>query len=46
MKETTSFRLTQEARKLLKRIADSLGISQGAVLEQAIRKEAQERKLK
>lgn len=36
----TSFRLTAQAKRLLARSARALGISQTAVLEQAIRKQA------
>lgn len=36
-KRSTSFRLSEEARRLLDRIAAKLGVSQAAALELAIR---------
>lgn len=41
-KEAISFRLTPEAIRLIKRLADKLGVSQAAVMEMAIRKFAEQ----
>jgi hypothetical protein len=41
-----SWRITALGRRLLKAIAKANGTSQSAVLEQAIRREATERKIK
>ena len=41
-KEQTSMRLTVEAKRLIKELADKMGISQAAVFEIAIRKMAKE----
>ena len=41
-KESTSFRLTHEAKQLLERLAHHLGISQSAAVELAIRRMAQQ----
>jgi hypothetical protein len=40
-KRSNSFRCTNEAFELLKKIADHLGVTQSAVLELLIRKEAE-----
>ena len=41
-KRPTSYRLSEEARALLARLAESLAISQTAVLELAVRRMARE----
>lgn len=41
----TSFRLTPEARRLLAAMAEKRGVSQGAILEQLIRDEAERRNI-
>ena len=43
-KQSTSFRLSAEARKLLEKMAAEDGVSQTAVLELLIRQAARERK--
>ena len=43
-KKATSFRLSDNARQLLNKIANSLGISKTAVIELAIRKYAKKLK--
>lgn len=40
MKQPTSFRLSEEAIRLLKLLADAKGISQASVIEMAIREMA------
>ena len=37
MKKSTSFRLSEEALKLIERLSTDLGISQAAVIEQSVR---------
>ena len=44
-KQATSVRLSQTARHLMKALAVKLGISQTAVIEQALRKLAQREKI-
>lgn len=39
-KQPTTFRLTDKAKDLLARLAEELGMSQGAVLESLIREKA------
>lgn len=46
MKNATSFRLSDEAIRLLKLLADNKGISQAAALEIAIREMAKKEKVK
>lgn len=41
MKQPTSFRLSEQALRLLKLLADAKGVSQAAVIEMAIREMAQ-----
>jgi hypothetical protein len=36
-KQSTSFRLSDDARRLLAALADALGLSQAAVIEMAVR---------
>jgi DNA-binding Lrp family transcriptional regulator len=45
-RQKTSFALTEEAKRLLAAISEKLGISQAAVLELLIRKEAKEQEVK
>jgi predicted DNA-binding protein len=44
MKQAVSFRLSQEAKRLLKNLAEQNGISQASVLEMLIRKESKKQK--
>lgn len=44
-KRATSVRLTDEARRLLERLAAKMGVSQAAVLEVAIREKARKEKV-
>lgn len=44
MKKSTSLWLSDEAKELLKAIADCDGVSQSAILEQLIRREYRRRK--
>lgn len=44
-KEPTSIRLTPEAKTLLSRLSDALGVSQAAVLETLIREKAKRERL-
>jgi predicted DNA-binding protein len=44
-KEATSIRLTTEAKRLLRLLADKAGVSQAAWLETIIRKEAERKKV-
>ncbi|WP_172600141.1 ribbon-helix-helix protein, CopG family [Sulfuricystis multivorans] len=46
MKQATSFRLSAEALRLLKLLADAKGISQASVIEMAIREMAKKEGLK
>jgi len=46
MKNATSFRLSDEAVRLIKLLAESKGVSQAAVLEVAIRELAKKEKVK
>jgi predicted transcriptional regulator len=39
--QTTSIRLTPEAKRLLSRLAQKLGVTQAAIIEMAIRKFAE-----
>jgi PIN domain nuclease of toxin-antitoxin system len=45
MKTPTSFRLSEEARALIERISATLGISQAAVIEMAVRQLAKKEKI-
>jgi predicted DNA-binding protein len=43
-KQSTSFRLSDEALCLIRELSESLGLSQAAVVEMAVRKLAREEK--
>jgi predicted transcriptional regulator len=45
MRKSATFRLTQEAIELLSLMSEKLGISQAAVIELAIRHEAEREKI-
>jgi hypothetical protein len=42
-KQSTSFRLSDEALTLIRELSTSLGVSQAAIIEMAVRKLARER---
>ncbi|MEO1767665.1 ribbon-helix-helix protein, CopG family [Thiobacter aerophilum] len=46
MKQPTSFRLSEDALKLLKLLADTKGVSQASIIEMAIREMAKKEGLK
>ena len=46
MKNATSFRLSEEALRLIKLLAESKGVSQAAIIEMAIREMAKKEKVK
>lgn len=43
-KQSTSFRLSEEALSLIRELSERLGLSQAAVVEMAVRQLARERK--
>ncbi len=45
-KQLTSLRLTPEAKHLLKLLAEQKGVSQAAIVEMLVRKEAKKEKVK
>ena len=45
-KESTSIRLTPEAKRLLRELAKKLGVSQAAIMEMAVREFAEKRDVK
>jgi predicted DNA-binding protein len=46
MKQPTSFRLSEEALRLLKLLADAKGVSQASIIEMAVREMARKDGLK
>lgn len=46
MKKRTSYTLSEEAKRLLARLAEKLGVSQTAVLEILIREKAKQEEVK
>jgi len=46
MKSASSFRLSEDAMRILKALAELHGISQASVIEMALRKLAREEKIK
>jgi predicted transcriptional regulator len=46
MKSSSSFRLSEEAMRIIKALAELYGISQASVIEMALRKLAREEKIK
>lgn len=45
MKKPTSFRLSDEAKELIKKLSEHLGISEAAIIEMAVRLLAKREKL-